>query len=482
MVRGLAAWRPGGLAETVGASGENARVNGLQERRVAGAWWSAGRRWQLAGVALLAASAYPIVRHYLVEFPDEIWQVDLQVYREGARSLIEGRQAYDWLTDNPQYLPFTYPPFSALLGTVLLLAPFGVVGWAWAFVQLGLLWVVTGLGFRPLLERFGARRGLVHGAVAAGLVHLQPVQEGIRFGQVNAVLVVLCLVDVARRRAGWWPRGSLTGIAAAIKLTPAVFWLHYAATRRWRDLGVSVGTAAVATVLTALIAPAASITFWTDAMLDPARVGPNANTQNQSLRGMLLRIGPPEGPALTITWMVLALTVLFVALRLSVRLERLGEQVAVVGVLGMVAVLVSPVSWTHHLYWGVVVLAALLGDGRELRRVVATAAMGVVLWFEWPWWGAGWQKSGGLWRAAGLVVEQADCWFAVASLGLLWWLIVRPASRDGRAVGEAAEPGETEPGEEEGRRDDGPTSRRPSLGVSAATRPRGPERAAQATP
>src|SRR5512135_3488975 len=84
--------------------------------------------WRLLGVLLLAASAYPVVNHYLVLFPDEIWQVDLEVYREGARSLIEGRQVYGWLTDNPQYLPFTYPPFAALVGTLLLLAPFAVIG------------------------------------------------------------------------------------------------------------------------------------------------------------------------------------------------------------------------------------------------------------------------------------------------------------------------------------------------------------------
>jgi alpha-1,2-mannosyltransferase len=386
------------------------------------------RWWWLAGVVLLAASSYPLIDRYLLNFPDEIWQVDLEVYREGARSLVEGRQVYDWLTDNPQYLPFTYPPFAALVGTVLLLAPFGVIGWVWTVLQLGLLWACTGLAFRPFLERFDARRGLVHGVLAAVLVHLQPVQEGIRFGQVNAVLVLLCLVDGVRRHDGWWPRGSLTGIATAVKLTPAVFWVHYALARRWRALGVSVGTAAAATLLTALYAPSASFAYWTDALLDPGRLGPNAGTQNQSLRGVLLRIGPPQGPLLSITWLVLVAAVAVVGYRLALRLDRLGEPVAVVGVLGMVAVLVSPVSWTHHLYWGVVVLAALFGDGRDVRRVVAAVAGGAALWFELPWWGADWQKGGGALRWIGYVVEQSDCWFALGSIGLMWWLLVRSAS------------------------------------------------------
>jgi alpha-1,2-mannosyltransferase len=261
--------------------------------------------------------------------------------------------------------------------------------------------------------------------VAAALLQLVPVQEGIRFGQVNAVLVMLCLVDVARRDDGWWPRGSLTGLAAAIKLTPAVFWVHYALVRRWRALAVSMGTAAAATVVTALFAPSASLAYWTDALLDPGRLGPNGNTQNQSMRGMLLRIGPPEGPWLSITWLVLVLAVAGFGFRLAARLDRLGEPVAVVGVLGMIAVLVSPVSWTHHLYWGVVVLGALLGDARELRRIVATGLAGVVLALQLPWWGAAWQKDPGVARWFGYVVEQSYCWFALASLGLLWWLLVR---------------------------------------------------------
>lgn len=386
--------------------------------------------WSTVGVLLLAASAAPLINKYLIDFPDEIWQVDLEVYREGARSLVQGRQVYDWLTDNPQYLPFTYPPFAAVVGTVLLLAPFGVVGWLWTFLQLMLLWISAGIAFRPLLDRFGHRRGLALGALTAVLVHLQPVQEGIRFGQVNAVLVTLCLVDAARRQAGWWPRGSLTGIAAAVKLTPAVFWIHYALARQWRALAASVGTAAAATLVSALLAPSASLAFWTDALLDPGRLGPNANTQNQSMRGVLLRIGPPEGPLLSLTWLVAVGVVTVLGFRLALRLERLGQPVAVVAVLGMIAVLISPVSWTHHYYWGIIALAVLLGDGRDVRRIVVTCIGTTMLWLQLPWWGADWQADGGWLGAVGLVAEQSDCWFALMSLLAIWWFLERDAQSD----------------------------------------------------
>ena len=47
----------------------------------------------------------------------------------------------------------------------------------------------------------GRRAGLAQGVVAAVLVQLQPMQDSIRYGQVNAVIVALCLADLARRRA-----------------------------------------------------------------------------------------------------------------------------------------------------------------------------------------------------------------------------------------------------------------------------------------
>jgi alpha-1,2-mannosyltransferase len=382
--------------------------------------------WWLLGVLVFAASTWPLINRYLLQFPDEIWLVDLDVYRQGAQSLVEGRQVYDWLTDNPQYLPFTYPPFGALMGTVMLLAPFRTVGWLWTAMQLVLLWVCTGIAFRPFLARFGRRHALAQGAVAAVLIHLQPLQEGIRFGQVNSILVTLCLVDVARRRAGWWPRGSLVGIAAAVKLTPAVFWVHYALARRWRALGVSVGVAAAATALTALYAPSASAVYWTDALLDPGRLGPNANTSNQSIRGVLLRTGLREGsPALTLIWAVLVIVVAAFGYRLALRLDRLGEPVAVVGVMGMLAVLVSPVSWVHHVHWGIVVIGALLGDARAPRRVLAAVAGTLMLWFNLPWDGYSWESNRGWLHYAGNVVEQGYCWFALLALVAMWWLMAR---------------------------------------------------------
>lgn len=377
--------------------------------------------WTLAGLLLFALSAGRVLHTYLVAFPGELWQLDLEVYRDGAASLVMGRDVYGWLTGAPQFLPFTYPPFAAVLCLPLLLVPFSVAGWVWSLLQLVLAWFGAGLAFRPLLDRCGERRLFVRGAVAAVLIQLQPVQDGIRFGQVNAIIVTLCLADLARRREGWWPRGSLIGLVAAIKLTPATFWVHLAVARRWRALVTSLVTAAGVTLVSAFVAPSASLVFWTDAMTDPARLGPNDGVSNQSLRGALLRVGPSDQTLQSAIWLVLAVAVVVLGFRLSRRFDALGDQVAVVATVGMVAVLVSPVSWIHHWHWGIAVVGALLGDGRQRRRVLLAVAATAVLLLKLPWWGGRWPGGWGM-TVLGLVCQQAYTLFALLALVALWWV------------------------------------------------------------
>ncbi|WP_432521625.1 glycosyltransferase 87 family protein [Kineococcus sp. SYSU DK006] len=397
--------------------------------------------WRLAGVVLLLLAVAPIVHRYLVAYPEDQWQVDLEVYREAGRSLLLGRPVYAFETEVPQLLPFTYPTFSALLSVPLALLPWGAAGWVWTALQLALLWLVVGLAFRPLLERAGARAGLLHGIVAALCVWISPVGENIRFGQVNVVLVSLCLLDLVRGREGvrigrWtlrWPRGALVGLAVAIKLTPGVFLVHFAITRQWRELRNAVAAAAGVTVATFLVAPEASLEFWTSALLNSDRLGPNAGSSNQSLRGFVLRLYLSEG-ATTLVWGLLAALAAVAGFALARALHRRGSLVGEVAACGMVAVLVSPVSWLHHLLWGVVVLGAVVGDGRTRRRLVVGVVGLLLLWVAWPWWGANLLASRSVPTVLARAVQNGDLWWACLSLLAMWWLLVRRTESRSRAV------------------------------------------------
>ena len=102
--RGPASW-PGRLA---------GRLAGL-------AAWALMLLGVLAWIAALAALE-PLVRGYLTSVPDQRL-VDLNVYRTGGLSVLQGQPLYTVLTPPPQLLPFTYPPVAALFAVPLALLP-----------------------------------------------------------------------------------------------------------------------------------------------------------------------------------------------------------------------------------------------------------------------------------------------------------------------------------------------------------------------
>lgn len=380
------------------------------------------RGLQLLGVLVLLVAAAPIVHRYLVVHPQDQWQVDLEVYREAGRSLLLGRPVYAFETEVPQLLPFTYPTFSAVLAVPLALVPFAVAGWAWTAFQLALLWVTVGIAFRPLLRRAGRWAGLAQGAVAAACVWISPVGEGIRFGQVNAVLVALCLLDLTRSGRFGRGRGVLVGLAVAIKLTPGVFLVHFAITRQWRELRNAAAAAVAVTLGTFALAPEASAEYWTSALLSSDRLGPNAGSSNQSLRGFVLRLHL-SGEATTLLWGALALLGAAGGFFVAREMHRRGSFTGEVAACGMVAVLVSPVSWLHHLHWGVVVVGALVGAGRPVRRLVVGGVALVTLWVAWPWHGANLVAAGRVPEVLARAVQSGDLWWACLALVALWRVV-----------------------------------------------------------
>lgn len=383
------------------------------------------RRWLLAA-ALIALAALPAVLRYLVFWPQDQWQVDVEVYREAGVSILTGRPIYQALTEAPQLLPFTYPPFAALLSLGLALVPFSVAGWAWLTAQVAATTAIVWYAATPLLRRFGPWMPMALAAFTAPMLWLHPVSDGLRFGQVNAFLVLLCLLDLRRPRPRFLarvPSGVLVGVAMAIKLTPGVFVIHYLVCRRWKEAATAVGSAVAVTVLTWLVLPQASFTYWGGALQDPGRLGPNMGTSNQSLRGVLLRIGP-SGLTGTMLWVVLAVAIAAIGFALARRFSRDGYSVGEVGTVGLLACLISPVAWIHHYHWMVVVIVAVLGSDPWRQRPRLYAAGVLTVWFlcRLPWWGIAWLNHPDWARFPGRTLQNADLVGGLLALGLLWWV------------------------------------------------------------
>jgi alpha-1,2-mannosyltransferase len=309
----------------------------------------------------------------------------------------------------PHPLPFTYPAFSALLAVPLALIPVGTLQILWTLLSVALLAWCVWLSFREVLPPEPRPRALWLVVLTAAAVQLQPVYDVFRFGQVGLLLLALVSTDLlvrrVRRSRG---AGMLTGVATALKLTPGIFvpalWL---AGRRRMAL-ICVGTAIGLTVLAFAIAPHTSHDFWFTALRHSGRLGDNADTSNQAIRGMTLRAGLPT--------VVTVLAVLVVAAVGLWRSARASSALGLLALTGLLAVLLSPVAWIHHLVWIVPVLG-VLAAARQWSWLLVVA---VFFALPIPWWGRTLVRHD-VW--GGSVVQDA---FGLASVALVLLLPLGP--------------------------------------------------------
>ncbi|MBP2180733.1 glycosyltransferase 87 family protein [Amycolatopsis magusensis] len=313
-------------------------------------WWPAAA---LAGAALAVGVAAWLLGWHL--------GADSAVYRAGALTMFKGEPLYvrEHLTTLPPWvrLPFTYPPAAALLFSPLVLVPPGLV---WGVI--GAL-SVLGLAVVVKISRRSATWPVVAGLTVAAFA-LEPVWKTVFLGQINLILMALIMLDVlviSARGSRWG--GVLVGVAAAVKLTPLIFIPHLWLTGRRADALRALGTFAALQALMFAVMPVDAVRYWTEAASDPERIGATHWIFNQSLNGMLGRateVAPWGMPVALAIGALLAVPAVF----LVVRYHRRGEPLAAVLVTAFTALLVSPVSWSHHWVWVVPLLVLLVAERR----------------------------------------------------------------------------------------------------------------------
>jgi alpha-1,2-mannosyltransferase len=365
--------------------------------------------------------------------------IDLEVYRFGVQAWLAGGDLYGSLPETSGHiaLPFIYPPFAALL-----MVPLAVVPWLVAWVALlGLSALSLGVTLyvftRRLWPSVGRAGALSVASIALPLAlavepgraidfdhpvpgrpafGLEPVLQTIEFGQINLVLMALVALDCLVPRTKW-PRGMLIGIAAAIKLTPAVFVLFFLLRRDYRAAATAAVSGTVATVIGFVVAPAQSWEFWSD----PAGgVSGSPFFTNQTFEAMLVRAGV-DGTARTATWLLLSAGLFALA---APAIRRAPAPLALVA-LAAVGLLVSPTSWSHHWVWvapALLVAAATALAKRSAVWTAATVAMAAVFvvaphQFVHP---RG-EEQELTWTPLQQLVDGTYVWFTVLLIVLLWF-------------------------------------------------------------
>lgn len=290
--------------------------------------------------------------------------VDLHVYVGGAATIGMPAQLYNFTysENSPDFpLPFTYPPFAALVFYPLTLLPFGVIAFLWQIGVVAALYASVRV-CQKLLASGGepGRRETAMLWTAVGM-WTEPVRATLDYGQVNVVLMLALLCAVYTNR--WWLSGLLVGVAAGIKLTPAVSGLYLVGMRRWAAAAFSIVTFFATIGLAWLVLRGQAVYYFTDLLGDARRVGPIGTTTNQSWRGGISRILGHDagfGP-LVIVAIVATAAVALLAWRTLAADDRLGRIVVVM----LFGLLLSPISWTHHWVWLIPLMIWLVhGEGR----------------------------------------------------------------------------------------------------------------------
>jgi alpha-1,2-mannosyltransferase len=333
---------------------------------------------------LLAVS----VAALLVGFRPWHWYLgDLVVYRGGASAVLHGRNLYTVVSGRDS-LHFTYPPVAAVV-----MAPLAVIPLPVARIALSALTVCAVGGCLHIVIR---RLGAEHTAFPAGTttaflavaLWLEPVRATLAFGQINALLMVLVVADVLVVRGGR-AGGVMTGVAAAVKLTPLAFVPFLFVIGRARA-AVTASAVFVGAALLGFVAdPGASRQYWGHHLfLEAHRVGRVENASNQSIRGVLARLLKTQ--QVPSWWVLIALAVFVAGLWAAASLWRDGFEVWSLTAMAITALLVSPISWSHHWVWCVLMMVGCAdlvrraGAGRYAVAALAVMTPFVTAMIFWP--------------------------------------------------------------------------------------------------
>ena len=297
--------------------------------------------------------------------------IDLQVYVYAVQDMIAGGDIY--ATTTPDWnLYFIYPPIAAVLMVPLAVGPYVFWQLAWTF---GLIWAQ-----QSVLKRCGVPRGWKLALVAiAVVIAMEPIRTTLGYGQVNTMLMALVVADLlpvpdqtrpaedARRSSR---QGTLIGLAAAIKLTPALFVIFAFAVGRRRT--ALVGDRQLPRLHRAGGGLPVVADAWPSGPVcagGQTRTAPPLYAGNQSLLGVFHRLGDDSSTLTTLVGLAFAGLVALLGTFVAAQWWADGQQVFAVALVGSCTCLASPLSWTHHYVWILPMGAAVL-LGRGLPRWV----------------------------------------------------------------------------------------------------------------
>src|SRR5262249_11780443 len=151
------------------------------------------------------------------------------------------------------------------------LLPFGLAGFLWLIAMMAALYASIRISQRLLGVAPGSGQRVAM-AWTAVTIWIEPLRNNFDYGQINVFLMLAVLWAVYTTR--WWLSGLLVGVAAGIKLTPAIAGVYLVGVRRFAAAAFSAVVFFGTVALSVLIVGGQTRYYFTDLLGDARRVGP----------------------------------------------------------------------------------------------------------------------------------------------------------------------------------------------------------------
>lgn len=337
-------------------------------------------RQLLFALPFAVALAYQAGRWWTVT---QFYRIDFSVYYWAVKS--GGGSLYDYRFPRDDFR-FNYPPFAALLLKPLTLLSYDIAEY---------VWFVTALAATGAFAWFAARRaaprsGALEALAPAFLMLMVPVMLTLRLGQINSLVAILIFADVVLFSRGSRYAGLGTGLAAALKITPAFIAVAFFCGGRRRAAYVATAVFAATVALSLAFYPSATWRYFTGILWDTRRVGRVETSFNQrqpdgfaadfsnALRRPISWL-PGSSAAHTAIWIALGAAVAALALVRARRAFAAHDYLAGVAIAACAGYLLSPITWAHHLYFAGPAAVMFAAAGGARNRMVGLAGAFVLL-------------------------------------------------------------------------------------------------------
>lgn len=269
--------------------------------------------------------------------------------------------------------PYTYPP-SALVLLAWLAVPLAAARVLMLVATTVSVWVTAAVVVRTAARGSPWDRAGTVGAVSAVTLLSLPLFLAAGLGQAAPVVMGLSAWGMLGARSRW--RGAWVGTAAALKLTPAAFALHWWSTGRRRDCLVTGAAFLAWTALGWWAMPASSQWYYLDGGVLRAPQD-YTNVSNQALSGIAARAGW-ESPLAGVGVLGVCAALLAAGLLVARRAHGAGWEAAAVALVGLWSGVCAPLAWIHAFGWWVPLAVAIALHGRTRRDVLV--AVVTALW------------------------------------------------------------------------------------------------------